>query len=138
MGSALATPTQGFPALCPAVWGLPPAVPHCPGWDMGCCTPQLLPPLPPPRMASSVLPGSPLPVDTGLGLAEPSSVAWGLQADRGAPCTVVSSAERGRQSPTLGREVRVVGSKVLREDTRSLHTDVQEADREQEPPSLSS
>lgn len=52
---------------------------------------------------------------------------------------VVSSADQGRQSPVLVRAVRVAGSRVPREeDRRSLHTDVQEADKEQEPPSLSS
>lgn len=50
----------------------------------------------------------------------------------GAACTVVSSADRGLA-------VESAGSKVLREEyMRSLHTDVQEADREQDPPSLSS
>lgn len=52
---------------------------------------------------------------------------------------VVSSADQGRQSPALVLALGAAGSKVLREvDRRSLHTDVQEADREQEPPSLSS
>ena len=69
----------------------------------------------------------------------PSSGAGGLQAGRGAPCTVVSSADRGRQSPASGLAVRSAGSKVPKEEyMRSLHTDVREADREQEPPSLSS
>lgn len=66
-------------------------------------------------------------------------MAWGPHVGTGAPHMVVSSADQGRQSPALVRAVRVVGSKVPREeDRRSLHTDVQEADKEQEPPSLSS
>lgn len=66
-------------------------------------------------------------------------MARGLQAGRGAPCTVVSSADRGRPSPASGLAVALAGSKVSREEyTRSLHTDVRDADREQEPPSLSS
>lgn len=52
---------------------------------------------------------------------------------------VVSSADQGRQSPALVLALGLVVSKVPREeDRRSLHTDVQEVDREQEPPSLSS
>lgn len=90
-------------------------------------------------MGPPPLPGSPLPVDTGLGRDMPSSVAGGLQAGRGAPCTVVSSADRGRQSPALALAAGSAGSKVPKEEyMRSLHTDVQEADREQEPTSLSS
>ena len=51
----------------------------------------------------------------------------------------VSSADQGRQAPELVLAVGTAGNKVLREeDRRSLHTDVREADREQEPPSLSS
>lgn len=44
---------------------------------------------------------------------------------------MVSSADRGLA-------VGSAGSKVPKEYTRSLLTDVREADREQEPPSLSS
>lgn len=55
--------------------------------------------------------------------------------------TVVSSAERGRQSPMpdLDLEGWSTGSQLPREgDRRSLQTDAQEVDREQEPASLSS
>ena len=52
---------------------------------------------------------------------------------------MVSSADRGRQSPAPGLAVGVAGSTAPgQEDTQSLHTDVREADGEQEPPSLSS
>lgn len=80
-----------------------------------------------------------LPVDTGLGREgpAPASVAWGPPRGRGTPHMVVSSADQGRQSPALVLACGALGSKVPREaDRRSLHTDVQEADREQEPPSL--
>lgn len=88
----------------------------------------------------------PLPVDTGRGRDSPCSswpappsLAWGSHAVRGTPHTVVSSAERGRQCPALGLAFGVAGSTAPREeDTQSLHTDVQEVDREQDPPSLSS
>lgn len=91
-------------------------------------------------------PRSPLPVDTGLGRdvacirwPEPSSAAHASHEGTGAPHTVVSSADQGRQSPELILGLGVAGSKAPRdEDRRSLHTDAQEADREQEPPSLSS
>lgn len=100
---------------------------------------QLPPAAPTTWMGRPTLPGSPLPVDTGLGRDMPSSVAWGPRAGGGAPCTVVSSADRGRQSPASGLAVGSAGGKVPKEeDMRSLHTDVQEADREQKPPSLSS
>jgi hypothetical protein len=99
-------------------------------------------------LTRSCLPLSP--VDTGLGRNMPvsrpvpsapcrsllSSVSCGLHAG-----TVVSSAERGRQSPMpdLDLEGWNTGSQLPREgDRRSLQTDAQEVDREQEPASLSS
>lgn len=97
-------------------------------------------------MGPLTLPGSLLPVDTGLGRdvfcrvwPAPSSVAWSPHVGMGAPYIVVSSADQGRQSPALVLAVGVVGSKVPREEDRwSLHMEVREVDREQEPPSLSS
>lgn len=100
-------------------------------------------------------------METGLGRDSccswpvSSSLAWGSHAGRGTPHTVVSSADRGRQSPAPGLALGVAGSKVPREqevrslhtdvqevpreqDARSLHTDAQEVPSEQEPPSLSS
>lgn len=90
------------------------------------------------------------PVDTGLGRNMPlgrsvssapcgnllSSLGCGLHAG-----TVVSSAERGRQSPMpdLDLEGWNTGSQLPSEgDRRSLQTDAHEVDREQEPASLSS
>lgn len=89
------------------------------------------------------------PVDTGLGRNMPrgwpvsstlarslplSPMGWGLHAG-----TVVSSADRGRQSPMLGLAMETAGSRLPSEgDRRSLHTEAQEVDREQEPASLSS
>lgn len=124
-----------------------PTVCPLPGRDLGVHAPWYPHPTVSP-LPGRALPGSrhPLPVDAGRGRDGPCSgwpalslVAWGLHVGRGAPHMVVSSADQGRQSPVLVLVVGATGNKVPREEDRwSLHTDVQEADREQEPPSLSS
>jgi hypothetical protein len=116
------------------------------------CPPTLRALLVPPRLEETphhLLPLSP--VDTGLGRnmshGWPTSSAlsrglvrcslgWGLQVG-----TVVSSADRGRQSPMPGLALEgwKAGSQLPSEgERRSLHTEAQEVDREQEPMSLSS
>lgn len=64
----------------------------------------------------------------------PSSVAWGLHAG-----TVVSSTDRGLQSPMLGLALGAwaIGNKLPSEgEMWSLQTEAQDVDREQDPPSL--
>lgn len=146
------TPTEGsYRRLEPA--GLVPAplggvllgsVSPVPGGDLGVHTPPHSHPHG--RDGTARPPWPPLPVDTGLGRdtacrrqPEPSSVAHSSPEGTGAPHTVVSSADQGRQSPALVLGWGVAGSKAPRDEDRwSLHTDAQEVDREQEPPSLSS
>lgn len=96
-----------------------------------------------------------LPVDTGLGRAcsVPAVLArilllprWRPVARGGLGWVVLSSAERRRQTSTCGGGLTwelagLIGRRrrlVWDDDRHSLYTEVQEFDREQEPPSLSS